>query len=613
MDAGIAETELMLARMEKRIKTVYSQAGNEISEKVSDYFRRYEVKNKIKLEALKKGEITLAEYKYWATGQMLVGERWQEMLDTISTDLTNANELAYSIVNGYMPDVYAVNHNYGTFEVEKGSRMDTSYTLYNHEAVERLIDKNPELLPFAELKKRRDTKWNKRKANAAITQGILQGESIPKIAKRMKGVAAMNNRQAVRLARTMTTSAQNAGRLDSYKRAESMGIGVKKTWLTSLDGRTRHTHRMLDGVTVALNDTFKTEAGYTLSYPGDPTGHPSEVYNCRCSLVCQIAGHEIDYSNLDLRYTGKLDGMSYEEWKGIHTDPQSTQIFSGIRKELGDDFVNGMEKCLNSTAETDVKSLFAKYAEKIKVTNAHSGGRAFYSSSSSGITMDVATETKGDCCHKPYQTAFHEFGHNIDNLIGRSMSTGNFATAYYSYASTEYKGGALKKQLKKEWKKFSWDNLKKEIGDGKWSDGLVRRALQSTGSSKVKKQLASEIVGDISLTDILNGLTEGEKTKIMKIFDADAGAIIALRAEKHSLYEVGSISDIMEYTTGKSYPLGVGHGASYHKKNKGATATEFFAEVCDGKAANPESLAQMRRIFPESVKIVEEIIQEALK
>ena len=74
-----------------------------------------------------------------------------------------------------------------------------------------------------------------------------------------------------------------------------------------------------------------------------------------------------------------------------------------------------------------------------------------------------------------------------------------------------------------------------------------------------------------------------------------------------------------------AYPLGAGHEAGYwwkYKRTKGyeyikvsseALPKEFFAEVIDGKVANPESLAQMRRVFPRSVKMVEQIIQEALK
>ena len=57
----------------------------------------------------------------------------------------------------------------------------------------------------------------------------------------------MSLASAIRTARTATTAAQNAGRMDSYHATEGMGIKLKKEWLATLDGRTRHAHAMLDG------------------------------------------------------------------------------------------------------------------------------------------------------------------------------------------------------------------------------------------------------------------------------------------------------------------------------------------------------------------------------
>lgn len=77
------------------------------------------------------------------------------------------------------------------------------------------------------------------------------------------------------------------------------------------------------------------------------------------------------------------------------------------------------------------------------------------------------------------------------------------------------------------------------------------------------------------------------------------------------LTECGNISDILEYCTNKSYPLGIGHGVKYHK-NSGATEKEFFAEVLDSAAANEESFLQMQRIFPNAVKLVLDIVKGAI-
>jgi hypothetical protein len=107
-----------------------------------------------------------------------------------------------------------------------------------------------------------------------------------KIAKRLRNVQEMNKTQAIRSARTIITGAENKGRQDSYARAEADGIILQKEWLATNDGRTRHSHAVLDGAIVDQNKKFDNG----LMYPGDPSGRPEEVYNCRCTLVAKVNG-----------------------------------------------------------------------------------------------------------------------------------------------------------------------------------------------------------------------------------------------------------------------------------------------------------------------------------
>jgi hypothetical protein len=80
-----------------------------------------------------------------------------------------------------------------------------------------------------------------------------------------------------------------------------------------------------------------------------------------------------------------------------------------------------------------------------------------------------------------------------------------------------------------------------------------------------------------------------------------------LQAENMDLRTCGNISDILEKCTGVSYPLGIGHGAKYHKR-EGATEKEFFAEVLDSAVSNPAGYAQMVRLFPNAVSLVWDMI-----
>ena len=145
-------------------------------------------------------------------------------------------------------------------------------------------------MPFKELDVPKDMEWNTKKINAELLQGINNGESIDKIAKRLERVTDMNEAAAIRNARTMVTSFENLGRFDSLKDCERRGIDINKTWLNTHDEKTRDTHADyplgVGGESVPLKKKFSNG----LEYPGDPAGPPAEVYNCRCSLSHEIKG-----------------------------------------------------------------------------------------------------------------------------------------------------------------------------------------------------------------------------------------------------------------------------------------------------------------------------------
>lgn len=313
-DPGHKETNALLAGMEKKLDAVYKQAYQESKDKAEAFMEQFKEADKKKREQMQNGDISREEYDRWKRTQVFQGKRYQQMTDTLAADMANTNAIAASVINGYMPDVYAINHNYGTYEMEHGGKINTSYTLYDRQTVERLVREEPALLPKARVDIPKDKIWNKKTINSAVTQGILQGQSNDAIAKRLAAsLADMSHTSAIRNARTMTTSAENGGRIDSYKRAESMGIKMLQVWLAALDGRTRHEHRLLDGQKRKVGEPFKVE-GYEIEFPGDPKAEPFLVYNCRCCLIGEVEGVDYNLSDVTER-DNKLGGMTYEEWK----------------------------------------------------------------------------------------------------------------------------------------------------------------------------------------------------------------------------------------------------------------------------------------------------------
>lgn len=307
MDYGHEQTDKELKKLEKRITEEYEKAYKEVKKKADDYFEQFRKIDADKKKLVDSGLMSKKDYLAWRQSAMLTGKRWEDMADVLAKDMVNADKIASAVIGERLPDTYALNANYGTYEIEHGLGIDTSWTMYDHSTVENLMKDDPQMIPKPRVDIPKDMRWNRQKITSAITQGVLQGDSIPEIAGRLRNVTNMDRSAALRNARTYTTAAENKGRIDSYQRAKELGIDLQKEWLATPDGRTRDSHVDLDGERVEIDATFSNGC----RYPADPMGDPAEVYNCRCTLVAAVRGRHYH----DDRFTRLPDGMTYDDWK----------------------------------------------------------------------------------------------------------------------------------------------------------------------------------------------------------------------------------------------------------------------------------------------------------
>lgn len=139
-----------------------------------------------------------------------------------------------------------------------------------------------------------------------VAAGANLGESIPELTARVDNVLSTTgserwpNRATV-IARTETIGALNAGRSDAFSAvAEEMDEPMEKFWLATSDSRTRPTHRAAEGQRVPVGAPFIV-GGFSLAFPGDPTGPPQEVIQCRCTMLLVEPGEFVDLSNRQFR------------------------------------------------------------------------------------------------------------------------------------------------------------------------------------------------------------------------------------------------------------------------------------------------------------------------
>jgi hypothetical protein len=93
------------------------------------------------------------------------------------------------------------------------------------------------------------------------------------------------------IARTETHAAALFAQIESGRQAEKdLNIELVKTWLPTLDNRTREDHaEMASYGAIPLDEKF-TVGGEEMDRPGDPAGSAAQVCNCRCTLTIEPRG-----------------------------------------------------------------------------------------------------------------------------------------------------------------------------------------------------------------------------------------------------------------------------------------------------------------------------------
>lgn len=287
MDRAHSLTDKKLEEMEKHLSEIYARSEKKLEKKTKKFWADFERKDKAKKKKLEAGEITETDYKKWRQGQLMTGKHWDEMTKAVAEEMVNADKTAAAYVNGKLPEIYSLNYN--ALADQTAGIKGYSFELVNADAVKNLATKDKTLLPYKTVNGKKVERWNTQKVNAEVMQGIIQGESVQKIAKRLSNVVGMEKNSAIRNARTTTTGAENRGRLDSYEKAQKDGIILKKRWVATHDPRTREEHIELDGQEVDVDEPFHNSLG-DIMYPGDPDADPANVYNCRCAMVTDVKG-----------------------------------------------------------------------------------------------------------------------------------------------------------------------------------------------------------------------------------------------------------------------------------------------------------------------------------
>lgn len=586
MDELRKKSDKELKKIEDEIERIYKDAEDDLKNKWNKYMSRAEKRvegaEKALQDAIKTGDadaISAARAALTQKKQAVFfrDKQFSEMVDAVTDRIANVNQLAADYVNGQMPAMYRYNYNGSLREVQRDAEASgisgIAFNMIDDATVARMQKQGEVTLPKRKIDVPKDKQWNKKAINAQMMQGIIQGESIPQMSKRLREVTDMNKTSSIRNARTMTTEAENGGRLDSMKEAEDMGLEYEKTWVSTHDERTRLSHALMDGETVGLDEPFSNG----LMYPADPSGAPEEVYNCRCSLVRKLVGFKgkhIDAAGYEPTYFADAQQAAAEN------PPTETELHEPV-----EEFVPYMENVPDFHGKENVsETLRNMEREEAEVWNNYMRGLNYEIVSSEDNDTEFFTVGTKDVKlfnDSTEDTFFHETAHGIDN-------------------------GAINGTIE-------ISGSRKVIGSDEWREAPTFSDTISSASEAAQ-----------AIYDLNENAWEEDKTAFMqwaKMKDEEdfESLIHAVRNFEKEYGDAagGVLSDMIDAQTFGKYPMNFvsgGHGADYWQKNANRTTREAWAEISSLKAAgNQKAIDALAEILPNRVKSEETIYDIVFK
>lgn len=607
-----------LVALENKIEKEYGKASKDLvarwdeyingSDEIIDgklvhhesYAERWEKEHKAMIE--RKGNYANladpeAHFRQWELNQIGRGDHWLDMKEQMVSRITETNQIASQYINNELPKAYTKESNSIASLAEKSAMeqgiMGIRFDLVDESTIRNLMTEKDNVISFKTTKvnPKRDYEWNDKKIQNALTQGILQGDSITRLANRFLAVMKSNESAAIRNARTSMTSARNAGKQDRFDDLAEKGCEITKIWVATHDERVRDWHIEADGQEVPYDEPFIV-GDDEMMYPCDPSASPANVYNCRCTMktgkIVFKSIRSANSQNIDkIEIVGDNNSIQMPSAKNSYMPNYSSQLAQGTSNAYYDEIHNRVINCSND----DLTDVWKKYEDQIGVAETNVG-RA-YCDWNHNIHINMAQDAKGKSYEAPYQVTFHEAGHAID-MITRNEGNG---TGYY-YSST-YQNGLFPKTIKDEvnsWvnsvDKYMKADFKAHKDD---ADYLHNKGYIGDHAYNYKKATG----------DWLFGIAPSYSKSM-------AYKAIENSFSSYSGIQKGDISDILEGATNGRISIGYGHGASYWK-NAGSLGTEAFAEMTSATMANSESVAVIKQFLPKSYSVYEKMIADLNK
>lgn len=238
--------------------------------------------------------------------------RFQKEMKAMSEAIGGDFKQLEKDIQGLMETQYIENFLRTAFLLEFASQVEMGFNVPSITAVKEAIMNPIDLLKLPALMEF-NRKEVTRRIRIDISTGLMAGEGYAEIAERIEKSLGFGSVKARRVARTEGGRAQSLGRLDSFNQGSEYAK-IDKVWLATLDERTRHSHRKLDGKSADKDGYFH--------YNGHKALAPrlfmvaSLDINCRCSFMGKVNGKlpELRRERLESGKSAVIPFQTYDEW-----------------------------------------------------------------------------------------------------------------------------------------------------------------------------------------------------------------------------------------------------------------------------------------------------------
>lgn len=218
--------------------------------------------------------------------------------------------------------IYLDNYMRHMYLFEYASDIQMQFTVPSTGQIKKALAQPIELIKLAPTFERHRKQVIQR-LQGHIAEGVMAGNSYNQIAHAINKDVGLSIRQAKMVARTETGRAQSASQVAAEEKAKENGARLTGYWDSTLDTRTRTSHRRMDGKKVDENGQFRIGASVGPA-PRLLVGvdSASQNINCRCKKLFEVNGQRASVRRArggdGKTYT--LEYMTYEEWaksKGV--------------------------------------------------------------------------------------------------------------------------------------------------------------------------------------------------------------------------------------------------------------------------------------------------------